>query len=59
MRKQLKVIVCVSARCLKEDKNMRPEDIAMNEYLKDLGERQEEYMTMMAEEDWLESAEEE
>lgn len=38
---------------------MRPEDIEMNEYLKDLKERQEEYMTMMVEEDWLESAEEE
>lgn len=38
---------------------MRPEDVAMNEYLKDLKERQEEYMAMMAEEDWLENAEEE
>lgn len=31
----------------------------MNEYLKDLRERQNEYMEMMLEEDWLEYGEEE
>lgn len=38
---------------------MNAEDIAMNEYLKDLKERQNEYMEMMLEEDWLEYGEEE
>lgn len=38
---------------------MNMEDIAMNEYLKDLRERQAEYMEMMLEEDWLEHGEEE
>lgn len=38
---------------------MNAEDIAMNEYLKDLRERQNEYMEMMLEEDWLEYGEEE
>ena len=38
---------------------MNAEDVAMNEYLKDLRERQIEYMEMMLEEDWLEYGEEE
>lgn len=51
--------MCASARTSKEDEIMNAEDIAMNEYLKDLKERQNEYMEMMLEEDWLEYGEEE
>ena len=58
-KKQSRATACASARVSKEYKTMNAEDIAMNEYLKDLRERQIEYMEMMLEEDWLEYGEEE